>query len=192
MCFCFLCLVCPVLQVYLDCLPLVFSNVYLVHLCSLFNGQLTNSSFLWILFVLSYLTCSRFIWLFTLLVILSYLPFLVLSYLPFLILSYIPFFGIELSPIFGIELSSILWYWVISHFLVLSYLQYFGIELSPNFGMELFGSTADQTLCVILFIDTSKKKYTNTISFTDKTCAISDIDNINMIPDQHIIFLDMY
>ena len=119
MCFCFLCLVCPVLQVYLDCLPLVFSNVYLVHLCSLFNGQWTNSSFLLILFVLSYLTCSGFIWLFTLLVILSYLPFLVLSYLPFLILSYIPFFGIELSPIFGIELSSILWYWVISHFLVL-------------------------------------------------------------------------
>ena len=125
MCFCFLCLVCPVLQVYLDCLPLVFSNVYLVHLCSLFNGQWTNTSFLLILFVLSYLTCSRFIWLFTLLVILSYLPFLVLSYLPF--------FGIELSPIFGIELYSILWYWVISHFLVLSYLQYFGIELSPIF-----------------------------------------------------------
>ena len=110
MCFCFLCLVCPVLQVYLDCLSLVFSNVYLVHLCSLFNGQLTNSSLLWILFVLSYLTCSGFIWLFTLLVILSYLPFLVLSYLPFQVLSYIPFFGIELSPIFGIELSSILWY----------------------------------------------------------------------------------
>jgi hypothetical protein len=59
MCFCFLCLVCPVLQVYLDCLPLVFSNVYLVHLCSLFNGQLTNSSFLLILFVLSYLTYTR-------------------------------------------------------------------------------------------------------------------------------------
>jgi hypothetical protein len=39
--------------------------------------------------------------------------------------------------------------------------------------------------------DTSKRKYTNTISFTDKTCAISDIDDINMIPDQHIIFLDI-
>jgi hypothetical protein len=61
----------------------LFSNVYLVHLCSLFNGQWTNSSFLLILFVLSYLTCSGFIWLFILLVILSYLPFLVLSYLPF-------------------------------------------------------------------------------------------------------------
>jgi hypothetical protein len=47
-------------------------------------------------------------------------------------------------------------------------------------------------MCVILFIDTNKKKYTNTISFTDTTCAISDIDDINMIPDQHTICLDMY
>ena len=79
-------------------------------------------------------------------------------YIVILVLSYLPFFGIELTPIF--------WYGVVFHFFCV-----------------LIGSTADQTLCVILFIDTSKKKYTNTISFTDKTCAISDIDNINMIPD---------
>ena len=124
MCFCFLCLVCPVLQVYLDCLPLVFSNVYLVHLCSLFNGQWTNSSFLLILFVLSYLTCSRFIWLFTLLVILfiSHFWYWVISHFwywvisHFLVLNYLPFCGIELSPIFWYWLSPIFWYWVISQF----------------------------------------------------------------------------
>jgi hypothetical protein len=34
----------------------------------------------------------------------------------------------------------------------------------PFFGV-LIRSTADQPLCVILFIDTSKKKYTSTIFF---------------------------
>ena len=180
MCFCFLCLVCPVLQVYLDCLSLVFSNVYLVHLCSLFNGQLTNSSFLWILFVLFDV----------------FRVYLVVY--PFSYFELSPIFGIELSPILGIELYPIFWYWLISHFwywiifhfwywvifyfVVLSYLpflgywvifHFFGIELSPIFLVlscfpffgVLIGSTADQPLCVILFIDTSKKKYTSTIFF---------------------------
>jgi hypothetical protein len=151
-------------------------------------GQWTNSSFLWVLchlywviwhlqglfgcYPFSYIELSPIFW------------YWIISH--FLVLSFLSFFCIELCSIFL--------FWVISNFLVqnvlrclpilvLSYLPFFWYWVVFHF--LVYWSDQQQTNHCVWFclLTPVKRNIQVQYFFTDKTCSISAIDNINMIYD---------